>query len=77
MQVYEPQDVLLAGYNVPLQYDEAAIQSVLDELVPHRARLLWSSREFAVGSNLGLLMSSIEKVFFGFQSQGTMTSIRK
>eukprot|EP00884_Botryococcus_braunii_P023676 jgi/Botrbrau1/9993/Bobra.0012s0082.1 len=46
LQVYRPEHVLLASYHVPLRYDPAAIQAVIAEMTPGKARLLWSSRDF-------------------------------
>ena len=44
MQVYPLDSLLLCMYNVPLRYDEALIRSVVDDLTPEKARVMWSSK---------------------------------
>lgn len=43
---------LLALHHVPLTFDPAAIQEVLDCLTPDQARIMWSSKDFQVASPL-------------------------
>ena len=40
--------MLLALHSVPQEYDEAAIQAVLQELTPANVRIMWSSKRFQV-----------------------------
>ncbi len=41
---------LLALHHVPLKFDEAAIQEVLDCVTPSNVRIMWSSKEFQVST---------------------------
>jgi len=47
LQIFPPEHALLGMYNVPLEFDAAAIRGVLDCLTPQRVRIMWSSKRHA------------------------------
>lgn len=47
MQLYRPEDLLLAVYSVPLQYDPELIAQVIADLTPENARVMWASKALA------------------------------
>lgn len=42
---------LLALHHVPLTYDEAAIQEILDCVTPSTVRIMWSSKDFQASTS--------------------------
>jgi insulysin len=44
MHVYDINTLLLSMYNVPNKFDPELVRSVLDDLTPERARVMWASK---------------------------------
>jgi insulysin len=53
MQVHKDEDLLLGMYGVPLLYDPDLIGSVLKDLTPEKARVMWASKALEVGLYCG------------------------
>jgi len=51
LQVYRPEDLLLAIYSVPLKFDPELICSVVADLSPENARVMWASKALAAECN--------------------------